>query len=89
MIVKGAQDVSDYGSVIYTVALPDGTTMTRSADFSKHTGNAVHYVDRFSGTNGTYTLVSASATVDGVNYDLANPESSYVVGCRRCNLRSR
>ena len=89
VVVNDYRRVNDYGSVSYTIRLPDGSTATRAADFSKHTGNAVHYADRFSGGNGAYTLVSASVTVDGVRYDLSNPGSVYETDCRPCNTRPR
>jgi len=89
VVVNGYRRVNDYGSVSYTIRLPDGSTVSRTASMRKHTGNAVHYVDRFSGGNGAYKLVSAIVTVDGVHYDLANPGSVYDIRCRRCNARPR
>ena len=86
VIVGGPTSAADYGSVAYTIQLPDGTTVDRVAPFDKHVGNAIHYTDRFGGENGTYTLVSATATIDGAVYHLANPGESYNVYCDPCEL---
>ena len=44
MLVNGYRRVNDYGSDSYTIGLPDGSTVNRTAGLSKHTGNAVHDV---------------------------------------------
>ncbi|MGC9469211.1 MAG: hypothetical protein ACP5HS_11515, partial [Anaerolineae bacterium] len=85
VLVNAPDDIGSYGSVSYTIQLPDGSTVGGTAPFDKHTGNAIHYTDHISGVNGTYTLISASVTVDGVTYNLANPGSSYNIQCSPCD----
>ena len=84
VLVNGPDNAADYGSVSYVIQLPDGSQVARVAPFDKHVGNAIHYTDHLIGVNGAYTLISASVTVDGVGYSLANPGSGYNGRCDPC-----
>jgi hypothetical protein len=86
VLVNGPDSAVNYGSVSYTIQLPDGSTVNRMAAFDKHVGNAIHYTDHFTGENGTYTLIAASVTIDGIFYTLANPGESYELLCQPCSV---
>jgi len=81
-VLVHAPDASDYGAVSYQMDTPCGPR-SGVAGFTGVTGNTAHYYDHFNCGDGVYTVNSASVTVDGTTYDLANPGSTYEIhGCQ-------
>jgi hypothetical protein len=90
VLIDPPQNVTDWGSVVYTMTVPAGQTVSREAPFDGVTGNVAHYLDLAPGYGpGEYIFVEAHVIVDGVRYDLANPGPRQVGYCSPTSVKVR
>jgi hypothetical protein len=66
--------VVNHGEVNYSITLPTGETLNRTAGFTQQLGSTSHYVDILDDPGpGPYTLNWAFLWVNGIKYILQNP----------------
>jgi hypothetical protein len=77
--------VVNHGEVNYSITLPTGETLNRTAGFTQQLGSTSHYVDILDDPGpGPYTLNWAFVWVNGVKYILQNPGT--ITQCKPTNI---
>ena len=70
------------GNVAYTVIVPGGETLNRTASFGKLTGKTAHFDDFLTGYgNGIYSILEGSVVINGITVELHNPGPHEVRHC--------